>query len=154
MLCTVVRWQLSAELDRERPRGALVRGHLSRCPQCSAHATRLHALHGALIASAIAAPTPRAAPARQRARPLALLGAAAVLATTIALVVRPASPPPPPAAAALEPSPPVPRRALARELAGVAGALLDVDPLRDELTALRADALHGAAVALRLGRLR
>ena len=166
MMCFIVRWQLSSELDREGDRTGFVRRHLGHCAGCQDAHRRLSALHDRLAAAAESAP--RAPETLPRRRPVLLVGAAAITAMIAGVVVvRSTSSPATvesPVVATNGPSSPVvsttnelsrvvdPSRTLT--FAASVASWASAEPLRDELVALKSDALRGAAVAFRIAGIR
>jgi hypothetical protein len=161
MMCFIVRWQLSSELDRDGDRGWLVRRHLGHCARCQEAQRQLYALHDRLAGSVDTAP--RAPVALPRRRPILWLGTAAITATIAGVVVvRSMSGPatvespdhPAIIAEANEPTPPVAGPSRTQDLAARVASWAAADPLRDELDALKSDALRGARVAFRIAGIR
>jgi hypothetical protein len=150
MLCTWIRWQLSNDLDRDTRRGWLVRRHLDRCARCQKFAASLHALDRALATTATVAPLPsRAAMPRRLGRTLGMFGATVALVATMIWASRPSLRPVRGAAAPVATFVAA-HRTPAPKLSRAVAIWLDADPLQDELRALKADTLHGAAVAFQL----
>ena len=158
MLCTVVRWQLSNELDRGSQRGWLARSHLARCDACRQYSVRLQHVDGMLAAGArVAKPPSRTPITRHVGRNVQALVVAAAMAIALVVVVLPASTPPP---AALQvtthvestaPAVPEASGGFSRyDLVHAATSWLDSDPLQDELVALKSDTLRGATAAFRI----
>jgi hypothetical protein len=150
MQCSFVRWQLSNTLDSGRPQPWLARRHVARCASCRSYAARLAALDGVLVRTAILASAPRS-PTRTLV-PRIRLALVATVATLVAVLAwRTLGSPQDPAA----PSRPAvaireahtERPGLGASIAAATTALFAKDPLHDELTALRRDALRGMAVA-------
>lgn len=155
MKCTIVRWQLSNELDGARAgeRRGFVTRHLAGCDDCRAFAVKLERVHGSLTAAAVRAPMPRvAAPSRRPIWLFAATGAFAMMLAWFAMRGTDASDSPPvittPIASAPQPTEPHARWST-RDLAS---ALHGADPLQRELTALKTDAIREARAALRLPR--
>jgi hypothetical protein len=78
-----------------------------------------------------------------------VIGTTVVLAATLIWVMRP---PPRPIRSTAAPAAKsvAAERAPTSKLARAVGSWLDVDPLQDELRALKADTLHGAAIAFQI----
>jgi hypothetical protein len=159
MFCSIIRWQLSAALDRDgQPRR--VAAHLTRCDGCRKFAADLESLHRRLSASVKNAPRPLAAERRPRAVVRGALALAVAGAVALAFLAWPGDRKPEPAGkadqVAVIPITPqvddVPSPRPTREVVDRLGRLFAVPaPLRAELDALAADGRRGALTILDLG---
>lgn len=163
--CWSIRWRLDRELDGE-PRRERVARHLEGCAGCAARATQLAALHHRLREGAACAPPPRPRSWRLGWR-AAGLAAAAALGLALAASLRQGSPPPAPDLLAaprshgpvarpsavvspvIDPPPDAtPGPAWRSDVRARSTVLLEANPLRDELAALRSDGARGARALL------